>query len=160
MSRANSTSDTSSIQIRRARKSDLLRLQELYDQLHLKNYLSLRVPKMRLATAFHRLARDRHHAILVADAAGKIVGTCHVIVVPHLGHALKPFAVVENVVVDANARSLGIGEHLMTAATDFARHRGCYKLALTSNLARPRAHKFYARLGWKRTHLGYSLLLE
>ncbi len=82
------------------------------------------------------------------------------IAVPHLGHALKPFAVVENVVVDAEARSSGIGEHLMAAATDFARRRGCYKLALTSNLARPRAHKFYERLGWKRTHFGYSLLLE
>ena len=97
------------MQIRRARKSDLPRLQELYDQLHLKNYLSLRVPKMRLATAFHRLARDRNHAILVAEVGGKIVGTCHVIVVPHLGHALKPLAMVENVVVDAEARSSGIG---------------------------------------------------
>jgi GNAT superfamily N-acetyltransferase len=160
MSRANSATDTSTIQIRRARKSDLPRLQELYDQLHLKNYLSLRVPRMRLATAFMRLARDRHHAILVAEAAGRLVGTCHVIVVPHLGHALKPFAIVENVVVDAEARSAGIGQHLMAAAGDLARRRGCYKLALTSNIARPRAHKFYERLGWTRTHFGYSLGLE
>ncbi len=160
MSRANSATDTSTIQIRRARKSDLPRLQELYDQLHLKNYLSLRVSRTRLATAFMRLARDRHHAILVAEAAGRLVGTCHVIVVPHLGHALKPFAIVENVVVDAEARSAGIGQHLMAAAGDLARRRGCYKLALTSNIARPRAHKFYERLGWTRTHFGYSLGLE
>ena len=115
---------------------------------------------MRLAAAFHRLARDRNHAILVAEAAGKIVGTCHVIVVPHLGHALKPFAIVENVVVDAEARSSGIGQHLMAAAGDLARRRGCYKMALTSNIARARAHKFYERLGWTRTHFGYSLGLE
>jgi GNAT superfamily N-acetyltransferase len=83
-----------------------------------------------------------------------------VIVVPNLGHALKPLAIVENVVVDANTRSAGIGEHLMAAANDFARRRGCYKLALTSNVARPRAHKFYQRLGWTRTHFGYSLSLE
>ncbi len=160
MARSNSAGDASTILIRRARKSDLLRLQELYDQLHLKNYLSLRVPKMRLVTAFHRLARDRHHAILVAEAAGRVLGTCHVIVVPHLGHALKPLAVVENVVVDSELRSAGIGEHLMAAAIDLARRRGCYKLALTSNIARPRAHKFYERLGWTRTHFAYSLLLE
>jgi GNAT superfamily N-acetyltransferase len=160
MSRANSAHDASSIQIRRARKSDLPRLRELYDQLHLNNYLSLRIPRARLAVAFNRLARDRHHAILVAAAAGKIVGTCHVIVVPHLGHALKPFAIVENVVVDAQERSSGIGQHLMAAAGDLARRRGCYKLALTSNVARPQAHKFYERLGWKRTHFGYSLGLE
>ena len=122
--------------------------------------MSLRVPKTKLAVAFDRLARDRNHAILVAEVAGRIVGTCHVIVVPHLGHALKPFAIVENVVVDANARSSGIGQHLMAAAGDLARRRGCYKLALTSNIARPRAHKFYQRLGWTRTHFGYSLGLE
>jgi GNAT superfamily N-acetyltransferase len=160
MARSNSAHNASSIVIRRARKSDLPRLQELYDQLHLKTYLSLRVPKARLAVAFNRLARDRHHMILLAEVEGKILGTCHVIVVPHLGHALKPLAIVENVVVDAEARSAGIGQHLMGAAGDLARRRGCYKLALTSNIARPRAHKFYERLGWTRTHFGYSLLLE
>ena len=160
MPRSNSTSDASPVRIRRARKSDLSRLQQLYDQLHLDNYMSLRVPRTRRAAAFDRLARDRNHTILVAEVAGKIVGTCHVIVVPHLGHALKPFAVVENVVVDADARSSGIGQHLMAAATDLARRRGCYKMALTSNIARGRAHRFYERLGWTRTHFGYSLRLE
>jgi GNAT superfamily N-acetyltransferase len=119
--------------------------------------MSFRVSPAKLAAAFDRLARDRNHTILVADIAGKIVGTCHVIVVPHLGHALKPFAIVENVVVDADARSSGIGQHLMAAAGALARRSGCYKLALTSNIARPRAHKFYERLGWTRTHFGYSI---
>jgi GNAT superfamily N-acetyltransferase len=160
MARSNSAHDGSSIRIRRARKSDLIRLQQLYDQLHLNNYLSLRVPKARLAAAFDRLARDRNHTILVAEVGGKVVGTCHVIVVPHLGHALKPFAIVENVVVDADARSSGIGQHLMAAAGDLARRRECYKMALTSNIARARAHRFYLRLGWTRTHFGYSLRLE
>jgi GNAT superfamily N-acetyltransferase len=160
MPRANSARDACAIRIRRARKSDLPRLQQLYDQLHLKNYLRLRVPKARLVAAFNKLARDRDHTIMVAELGGEIVGTCHVIVVPHLGHALKPFAIIENVVVDADARSSGIGQHLMAAATDLARRRGCYKLALTSNIARPRAHKFYQRLGWTRTHFGYSLGLE
>ena len=160
MPRSNSTRDNPSVRIRRARKSDLSRLQELYDQLHLKNYLNLRVSRTKLEAAFESLARDRNHTIFVAEVGGKIVGTCHVIVVPHLGHALKPFAIVENVVVDANARSSGIGQHLMAAASDLARRRGCYKMALTSNVARPRAHRFYERLGWRRTHFGYSLGLE
>jgi GNAT superfamily N-acetyltransferase len=160
MSQSNSARDTSSIRIRRVRKSDLPRLQELYDQLHLNNYLSLRVTRKQQAATFERLARDRNHTILVAEVSGTIAGTCHVIVVPHLGHALKPFAIVENVVVDAQVRSSGIGQHLMAAAGDLARRRGCYKLALTSNIARGRAHRFYERLGWTRTHLGYSLGLE
>jgi GNAT superfamily N-acetyltransferase len=155
-----SQSNSPPVRIRSARKADLPRLQELYDQLHLKSYLSLHVPRSKLTAAFERLARDRNHALLVAEVEGKVVGTCHVIVVPHLGHALKPMAIAENVVVDASARSSGIGQHLMAAAGDFARRRGCYKMALTSNIARPRAHRFYERLGWKRTHFGYSLGLE
>jgi hypothetical protein len=47
----------------------------------------------------------------------------------------------------------------MRAVADAARTAGCYKLALTSNLARAGAHRFYSRLGWKRTHYGYSLEL-
>jgi GNAT superfamily N-acetyltransferase len=160
MARSNSAHDASLIIIRRARKSDLPRLQELYDQLHLKNYLSLRVSPAKLARAFDRIARDRDHAIIVAVSNRKIVGACDVIVVQHLGRALKPFALVENVIVDAKARSSGIGARLMAAASNLARHRGCYKMSLTSNFARPRAHKFYERLGWKRTHFGYSRGLE
>ena len=164
MRRTNSKTDTSIassvIHIRRVKKSDLPALQSLYDQLHLKTYLSLRVPPAKFEFAFNRIARSRNHAILVAEIAGRIVGTCHLIIVPPLGHALKPFAVVENVVVDAKTRSSGIGPRLMEAATEIARHHRCYKMALTTNVARLRAHRFYERLGWKRTHFGYSLALE
>ncbi|HXN86227.1 MAG TPA: GNAT family N-acetyltransferase [Candidatus Binataceae bacterium] len=164
MLRANSKTDTSTrspaILIRRARKSDLPLLQALYDQLHLNTYLSMRVPPAKFGFAFNKIARSRNHSILVAEIAGRIVGTCHLIIVPHLGHALKPFAVVENVVVDEKERSSGVGERLMEAATEIARGHRCYKMALTTNVARLRAHRFYERLGWKRTHFGYSLALE
>jgi GNAT superfamily N-acetyltransferase len=148
------------LRVRRARAADLDALQALYDQLHLENYRELRVSRPRMLREFERLARDRNHAILVAELDGRVVGTCHVIVVPHLGHALKPFAIAENVVVDSSARSAGIGARMMEAAGEFARRRGCYKMALTSNVARARAHRFYERLGWKRTHFGYSLGVE
>lgn len=148
------------LRIRRARVSDLEALQHLYDQLHLDNYRELRVPRSQMTREFARLSRNRNHAILVAEVGGRVVGTCHVIVVPHLGHALKPFAIAENVVVASDARSAGIGQQMMEAAGAFARKRGCYKMALTSNVARTRAHRFYQRLGWTRTHFGYSLGIE
>ena len=135
-------------------------LDELYRELHLDSYAEFAAPRARMLAAFRRLARDRQHRILVAESGGRIVGTAHLIVVPHLGHGLKPFAIVENVVVAADSRSLGVGEAMMRAATAFARERGCYKLALTSNIRRLRAHRFYERLGWRRTHYGYSLGIE
>jgi GNAT superfamily N-acetyltransferase len=148
------------LRIRRARAADLDALLHLYDELHLENYRKLRVPRPRMAREFARLSRNRNHAVLVAELRGRIVGTCHVIVVPHLGHALKPFAIVENVVVASDARSEGIGQRMMEAAGALARKRGCYKIALSSHVNRIRAHRFYERLGWTRTHFGYSLGIE
>ncbi len=111
----------------------------------------------RMRAAFERIARSRDHHLLVAEVDGRVAGTLHLIVVPHLGHGLKPMAIVENVVVAAERRSMGIGEAMVEAAARIARRRGCYKVALTSNLVRKRAHRFYQRLGWRRSHYGYSL---
>ena len=147
------------VRIRRARSADVAALEALYRQLNLSGYRDVIVPMREMRRAFARLRGNRDHAILLAERAGKVAGTAHVIIVPHLGHGLSPMAIVENVVVDAAARSEGLGEHLMRAAAQLARRRGCYKLALTTNIARMRAHRFYERLGWKRTHFGYSFPL-
>jgi hypothetical protein len=40
-----------------------------------------------------------------------------------------------------------------------ARRRKCYRVQLTSNKVRARAHRFYERLGFARTHEGFKLLL-
>ncbi|MGH7864974.1 MAG: GNAT family N-acetyltransferase [Candidatus Binataceae bacterium] len=124
------------------------------------NYRHMLASPARMRREFARLNRDPRHHLLIAETGGRIVGTAHVIVVPHLGHALKPFAVVENVVVDESCRTAGVGRALMAAAGSIARRRRCYKLSLTTNLRRRGAHRFYQRLGWLRSHLGYSLGLE
>jgi len=129
----------------------------LYRELHLSNYASFEVSAPKMKRAFDRLARDRHNHILVAEAGGRILGTAHLIIFDHLGHGLAPMAVVENVVVASDARSMGVGQRLMEAVGDIARHARCYKIALTSNVSRTGAHRFYERLGWKRTHYGYSI---
>jgi len=148
------------IRVRRARASDLGALRELYRQLHLDNYRDIPASPAKIRREFSRLSRDPRHQLLVAEAGGRIVGTTHVIVVPHLGHGLKPFAVVENVVVDASCRTSGVGRALMAEAGRVARRRRCYKLSLTTNRERRGAHRFYERLGWRKSHFGYSLGLE
>jgi GNAT superfamily N-acetyltransferase len=157
MKRSKSTRDGAPVRVRTARESDLNSIAALYRELHLDSYGNLAVPRTRMRRAFRQLARDRRHRILVAERKGNVVGTLHLIVVPHLGHGLSPFAIVENVVVSAGARSSGVGQAMLAAAGQIARKAGCYKLTLTSNIRRFGAHRFYARLGWRRTHYGYSL---
>jgi GNAT superfamily N-acetyltransferase len=102
------------------------------------------------------LAQDAR-LLLVACDGDRIVGTTDVIVVPNLTHGGKPYANVENVVVDASVRGQGIGRALMEAAIAHARAHGCYKVGLTSNLARTAAHQLYESLGFEASAHGYRL---
>lgn len=74
---------------------------------------------------------------------------------PNLSHQGRPWAQVENVVVDERERGSGYGERLLRYALDAARAAGCYKLVLTSNKQRAAAHRFYTRIGFRATHEGF-----
>ncbi|MDP9181055.1 MAG: GNAT family N-acetyltransferase [Chloroflexota bacterium] len=98
--------------------------------------------------------------IFVLEERGKIVGTAALSVIPNVSHRGTPYATIENVVVDAKVRSKGYGELLMHHAIEEARRAGCYKVALTSNKRREDAHRFYERLGFRRTHEAFRLDLD
>ena len=108
---------------------------------------------------YEAVLADPDQRLLMAEDGGRLVGSAHLMVLRHFGRSLSRSGVVEGVVVDPAYRRAGVGAALMSAVADAARAAGCYKLALTSNLARTGAHRFYSRLGWKRTHYGYSLKL-
>jgi GNAT superfamily N-acetyltransferase len=106
------------------------------------------------AAAFRRmLAAGQRVLIAVSDDA--VVATATLIVCPNLSHGGRPYAIVENVVVDESRRGAGLGELLLRRAIDLAREAGCYKLSLTSNRARTDAHRFYGRIGLRATHEGF-----
>lgn len=110
--------------------------------------------------AFNAIRRDRDHHILIVEAEHQQIGSLHILIFKHLGHGLRPAAIIENVVVSGAHRSRGIGEAMMAEADRFARRHRCYKMSLTTNRRRRRAHRFYERLGWRRTHHGYSVRLN
>lgn len=146
--------------IRAAREADLPALGQLYRELDLAGYASHACGLRELRAAFRSIARSRDHHLLVAELDGVIAGTLHVLIFRHLGHGLRPAALVENVVVHGGYRSRGIGERMLEAARVIANRERCYKIALTSKLKRRRAHRFYERLGWHRTHFGYSVYFD
>ena len=93
-----------------------------------------------------------------AERQGRIAGTFALLIMDNIAHNGQPSALVEQVVVAAGQRSLGIGEAMMDHARALAAAKGCYKLALSSNLKREAAHRFYERIGFARH--GYSFLVE
>jgi GNAT superfamily N-acetyltransferase len=48
----------------------------------------------------------------------------------------------------------------MEDAIGRARGLGCYRVQLTSNAARSDAHRFYGRLGFVPTHVGFKMPLD
>ncbi len=110
--------------------------------------------------ALRALLKRPDEILLVAVENRRIVGTNHILIFRHLARALKPAAIIENMVVDARARGAGVGQKLMDAALKIARRCGCYKLCLTSNRKRPGAHRFYEKFGMRRTHYGFTMYFD
>lgn len=88
--------------------------------------------------------------VLVAELAGEVVG-CLSTSVMRVLHRPAPVGRISMLVVDAAARSRGIGAKLVHAAERALAEAGCRLVEVTSNLQRTEAHRFYERLGYERT---------
>jgi GNAT superfamily N-acetyltransferase len=96
--------------------------------------------------------------VLVADVDGAIAGICTVydeFDSVRFGHR----AWVEDLAVDPDRRSQGIGKALLDAAKDWARERGATHLELDSAETRADAHRFYNREepSWTSISFGWVL---
>lgn len=145
--------------IRVATEDDLPRIVELLTQLSLDTPREDPGPPLPDAyhAAFRKIEATPDQQVLVLEQEGRIVGSAMFLIVLNLSHKGRPYAVIENVVVDATERGAGHGEALLRYAIEEARRAGCYKLSLTSNKQRKDAHRFYERLGFTATHEGFRI---
>ena len=109
--------------------------------------------------AFAAIDADPDNDLMVADYDGRVVGTFQFTVITHIQHGGERVAQVESVHADAAMRGKKIGEAMMRWAIDEARRRGCFRIQLTSDTARMDAHRFYERLGFVASHVGFKLML-
>ena len=143
------------ITIRPAKETDIPRLLELYRQLSF-NPEEYKVPPLKdCQRVFKEMAKVPGYSLLVAEENGEVIGTTVLAILPGMAHGTSSFAVVEYVVVDETRRSQGIGKALMDYCKDLAKEAGCYKIMLTSDKRRDRAHKFYRSLGFEASAHGF-----
>jgi GNAT superfamily N-acetyltransferase len=147
--------------VRRAQRGDLPRLLELLadDELG-KNREAVGSDDPAYGRAFDVIDRDPNQQLLVAELDGRVVGMLQVTYIPGLSRRGAWRANIEGVRVDSQVRGRGIGGWLMVRALELARKRGCRLAQLTSDRRREEAHRFYMRLGFTESHLGYKLVLE
>ncbi len=142
--------------IREASEADLPAMLVLYAQPGYDDGQTLSLPDAR--RVFEKAANYPFYKFFVAIQDECIVGTYAILAIDNIGHLGAPSALVESVVVDPSLQGRGVGQAMMDHAMLIAREKGCYKLALSSNLKRVRAHAFYEKLGYRR--YGYSFGID
>jgi GNAT superfamily N-acetyltransferase len=148
-----------SLIVRPANRYDIDAIVSLYGQLAEDRIESL--PATELAVRiFESIAAQPGRAILVALAEDRVIGTADMLIVANLTHHGRPWAVVENVIVDRRHRRGGVGTALMSEITHRCRDAGCYKVQLLSRRDRRGAHAFYERLGFAAAAEGFRLYFD
>jgi GNAT superfamily N-acetyltransferase len=85
-----------------------------------------------------------------------VVGTLQLTTVPGLSHRGASRALIEAVRVHGDERGGGLGTRLIEWAVEEARRQGCRMVQLTSDATRLDAHRFYERLGFTASHVGFK----
>ena len=109
--------------------------------------------------AFTTMQSDPNQLLVVAELDGVVVATMQITYVPGLSHRGATRAILEGVRVAARTRGTGIGGQLVEWAIAAARERGASVVQCTSDRSRTDAHRFYERLGFEATHVGFKLRL-
>lgn len=150
----------SALRVREATEEDVPAIVGLYgeDEIHGRNDQSSG-PMEPYLRAFHTIRADPNNRVYVAELDGAVVGTFQLTFIQQLTAVGSLVAQVESVFVAETHRSAGVGTTMMRWAIEAARARNCRRIQLTSNVARPRAHAFYERLGFVASHRGMKLQL-
>ena len=109
--------------------------------------------------AFGRIDADPGELLIVADRDGEVVGTLQLTFLSGLSRRGATRAQIEAVRVRTDVRSEGLGARLIEWAIAESRRRGCHLVQLTSDNSRTDAQRFYERLGFTGSHVGYKLTL-
>ncbi|MFB7260980.1 GNAT family N-acetyltransferase [Streptomyces nojiriensis] len=109
--------------------------------------------------ALKRLTDDPNQHLVVAVRADRVVGTLQLTIVPGLSRKGATRSIIEGVRVHADERGGGLGTRFIEWAVEKSRAENCALVQLTSDATRTDAHRFYERLGFTASHVGFKLQL-
>ena len=108
--------------------------------------------------AFEALEQSSHIQLVVAeDEEGAVIGCLQLCILPGLSSQGASRGLIEDVRVATHCRSRGVGEKIVQWAVAEARTKGCALVELLTHNTRIDAQRFYARLGFRPSHVGMTL---
>ncbi|MEM7506532.1 MAG: GNAT family N-acetyltransferase [Pseudomonadota bacterium] len=110
--------------------------------------------------AFTAMKAQSGNVYLVIEMPdGALAGCLQYTLIHGLSRQGAARAQIEGVRVHAAFRGQGLGGRLMQAALERACADGAKLVQFTSDRSRSEAHRFYERLGFAATHLGFKKML-
>lgn len=122
---------------REAKHSDFDDVLRLYRQLHPEDPIP---HDESAASVFTRILNAPDLYLLVLEIDGFVAATAYLNVILNLTRSASPYAVIENVVVDAALRGTGLGKQIMAHTLRVAWDAGCYKAMVQISSRNPAAH--------------------
>lgn len=115
------------------------------------------MPFERAARFFQEMARYPDYRCYLAFDGSEAVAAFSLLIFDTLVHGGTREALLDGVVVTAARRSQGLGRSMILEAMRLAADSGCYKLALSSNIKRADAHRFYESLGFRQHGISFAI---
>jgi GNAT superfamily N-acetyltransferase len=109
--------------------------------------------------AFRVIDADANQFLLVVDDGTEIVGTLQLTFIAGLARGGLKRGLVEAVRVASDRRGEKIGEAMFAWVLEKCRQESCGIVQLTTDKSRTDAHRFYDRLGFEPSHVGYKMML-
>lgn len=109
-------------------------------------------------SALEQIVSDPANELLIAiDGERRVLGTMQLTRIPGMARRGSTRLLIEAVRVRSDVRSSGIGSAMMRWVMDVAAPAmGAGLVSLTSDTARTDAHRFYERLGFVASHVGFK----
>ena len=106
--------------------------------------------------AFDAMQAEGANHLIIGTTGDEVVACYQITFISGLSLTASRRAQIEGVRVASHLRGQRIGEALIGDAEARARAAGCTLLQFTTNKSRADAHRFYDRLGFTPSHIGYK----
>jgi GNAT superfamily N-acetyltransferase len=145
------------LDIRIANREDLPLLNQFYSDMDGE----LPLGNEDLEKIFAEIVQIPNYHIYIAYLNQQPVGTFSLLYAPTMMHrGYHKFAILDSVTVISQMRGQGIGSEMVKTAIKLSAEAGCYKIMLSSNLKRYRAHQFYQSLGFEQHGWSFKCVLQ
>ena len=138
-------------------EQDLSILNSLYADMDNKPLMT----EEKILEIWQQIQQVPDYYVYLAYLENRAIGTFSLLFMPTMMHpGFYKSAILDSVAIYSKYRGQGWGTKMMQKALEISADAGCYKVTLSSNLKRDRAHKFYQSLGFKQHGLSFSYQLK